>query len=170
VNATWRSPNASRLDEEVPAAGLGREIMAPKTGVFFFLGKIGPSTAAVQLSNEVRTAIIMPPACRIGTVPVFRRSTSVHGSIEKPRRPDDFLHHHREALPEGVDYQTIHAGLLIEHPAAGEGAAQPALVSPRRRPPAQWMLYHHKQNPAVHAPSMTSSRSFKRYDCQFSLG
>jgi len=32
---------------------------------------------------QVRTAIINAPACRIGTVPVYRRSRVVHGSIEK---------------------------------------------------------------------------------------
>ena len=47
-------------------------------------------------------------------MPVYQALESVHGSIEKLDE-DDFLHIIEKHRQQGVDYQTIHAGLLIEH-------------------------------------------------------
>lgn len=70
------------------------------------------STGGVNL-HEVRTSIIGAPSVPIGTVPVYQALESVHGSIDKLDE-DDFLHNIEKHCQHGVDYQTIHAGLLIE--------------------------------------------------------
>jgi phosphomethylpyrimidine synthase len=64
--------------------------------------------------DEIRTAIINASPVPIGTVPVYQALESVHGTIEK-LTPDDFLHVIEKHAAQGVDYQTIHAGILIEH-------------------------------------------------------
>ena len=81
----------------------------------------------------------------IGTVPVYRALESVHGSIEKLDE-DDFLHIIEKHCQRGVDYQTIHAGLLIEHLPKVKGRIT-GIVSRGGGILAQWMLYHHRQNP-----------------------
>ena len=96
-------PNASDAAEEVKKLKL-----AVKYDTVMDL-----STGGVNL-DEVRTAIIDASPVPIGTVPGYQALESVHGSIEKLDE-DDFLHIIEKHCQQGVDYQTIHAGLLIEH-------------------------------------------------------
>ena len=106
VNANiGASPNASDAAEEVKKLKL-----AVKYGADTVMDL---STGGVNL-DEVRTAIIDASPVPIGTVPVYQALESVHGSIEKLDE-DDFLHIIEKHCQQGVDYQTIHAGLLIEH-------------------------------------------------------
>ena len=106
VNANiGASPNASDAAEEVNKLKL-----AVKYGADTVMDL---STGGVNL-DEVRTAIIDASPVPIGTVPVYQALESVHGSIEKLDE-DDFLHIIEKHCQQGVDYQTIHAGLLIEH-------------------------------------------------------
>ena len=106
VNANiGASPNASDAAEEVKKLKL-----AVKYGADTVMDL---STGGVNL-DEVRTAIIDASLVPIGTVPVYQALESVHGSIEKLDE-DDFLHIIEKHCQQGVDYQTIHAGLLIEH-------------------------------------------------------
>jgi thiamine biosynthesis protein ThiC len=91
----------------------------------------------------------------------------VHGSIEKLSE-EDFLHIIEKHCQQGVDYQTIHAGLLIEHLPLVKGRLT-GIVSRGGGILAQWMLYHHKQNP-LYTRFDDICEIFKRYDCTFSLG
>ena len=117
--------------------------------------------------DEVRTAIINASPVPIGTVPVYQALESVHGSIERLSE-DDFLHIIEKHCQQGVDYQTIHAGLLIEHLPKVKGRLT-GIVSRGGGILAQWMLYHHKQNP-LYTRFEDICEIFKRYDCTFSLG
>ena len=103
----------------------------------------------------------------IGTVPVYQALESVHGSIERLSE-DDFLHIIEKHCQQGVDYQTIHAGLLIEHLPKVKGRIT-GIVGRGGGILAQWMLYHHKQNP-LYARFDDICEIFKRYVCTFSLG
>ncbi len=106
VNANiGASPNASDVAQEVEKLHL-----AVKYGADTVMDL---STGGVNL-DEVRTAIINASPVPIGTVPVYQALESVHGMIEKLDE-DDFLHVIEKHCRQGVDYQTIHAGLLIEH-------------------------------------------------------
>jgi phosphomethylpyrimidine synthase len=91
----------------------------------------------------------------------------VPGSIERLSE-DDFLHIIEKHCQQGVDYQTIHAGLLIEHLPKVKGRLT-GIVSRGGGILAQWMLYHHKQNP-LYTRFDDICEIFKRYDCTFSLG
>ena len=135
VNANiGASPNASDASEEVKKLEL-----AVKYGADTVMDL---STGGVNL-DEVRTAIINASPVPIGTVPVYQ-ALSVHGSIERLSE-DDFLHIIEKHCQQGVDYQTIHAGLLIEHLPKVKGRLT-GIVSRGGGILAQWMLYHHKQN------------------------
>ncbi len=159
VNANiGASPNASDVSEELQKLEL-----AVKYGADTVMDL---STGGVNL-DEVRTTIINASPVPIGTVPVYQALESVHGSIEKLSE-DDFLHIIEKHCQQGVDYQTIHAGLLIEHLPKVKGRLT-GIVSRGGGILAQWMLYHHKQNP-LFARFEDICEIFKRYDCTFSLG
>ena len=159
VNANiGASPNASDAAEEVNKLKL-----AVKYGADTVMDL---STGGVNL-DEVRTAIINASPVPIGTVPVYQALESVHGSIEKLDE-DDFLHIIEKHCQQGVDYQTIHAGLLIEHLPKVKGRIT-GIVSRGGGILAQWMLYHHRQNP-LYTRFDDICEIFKRYDCTFSLG
>ncbi len=159
VNANiGASPNASDAQEEVRKLEL-----AVKYGADTVMDL---STGGVNL-DEVRTAIIKASPVPIGTVPVYQSLESVHGRIEKLSE-DDFLHVIEKHCQQGVDYQTIHAGLLIEHLVKVKGRLT-GIVSRGGGILAQWMLYHHKQNP-LYTRFEDICEIFKRYDCSFSLG
>ncbi|QNJ27913.1 phosphomethylpyrimidine synthase ThiC [Synechococcus sp. A15-24] len=159
VNANiGASPNASDAAEEVNKLKL-----AVKYGADTVMDL---STGGVNL-DEVRTAIIDASPVPIGTVPVYQALESVHGSIEKLGE-DDFLQIIEKHCQQGVDYQTIHAGLLIEHLPKVKGRLT-GIVSRGGGILAQWMLYHHRQNP-LYTRFDDICEIFKRYDCTFSLG
>jgi phosphomethylpyrimidine synthase len=106
VNANiGASPNSSNLDEEVDKLKL-----AVKYGADTVMDL---STGGGDL-DTIRTAIIKASPVPIGTVPIYQALESVHGNIEK-LTPDDFLHIIEKHAQQGVDYMTIHAGILIEH-------------------------------------------------------
>jgi phosphomethylpyrimidine synthase len=73
-----------------------------------------------------------------------------------------------EQAKQGVDYMTVHAGLLREHiPLALKRVT--GIVSRGGALMAQWMLAHHQQNPFyTHFEELC--RIFQRYDVAFSLG
>ncbi len=159
VNANiGASPNASDVNEELKKLQL-----AVKYGADTVMDL---STGGVNL-DEVRTAIIKASPVPIGTVPVYQALESVHGSIEKLTE-EDFLHIIEKHCQQGVDYQTIHAGLLIEHLPKVKGRIT-GIVSRGGGILAQWMLYHYKQNP-LFTRFDDICEIFKRYDCSFSLG
>ncbi len=159
VNANiGASPNASDVGEELKKLQL-----AVKYGADTVMDL---STGGVNL-DEVRIAIINESPVPIGTVPVYQALESVHGSIEKLSE-DDFLHIIEKHCQQGVDYQTIHAGLLIEHLPKVKGRIT-GIVSRGGGILAQWMLYHHRQNP-LFTRFDDICEIFKRYDCSFSLG
>ncbi len=159
VNANiGASPNASDVKEELQKLHLAIKYGADTV--------MDLSTGGVNL-DEVRTAIIDSSSVPIGTVPVYQALESVHGSIEKLSE-DDFLHIIEKHCQQGVDYQTIHAGLLIEHLPKVKGRLT-GIVSRGGGILAQWMLYHHKQNP-LFTRFDDICEIFKRYDCSFSLG
>ena len=159
VNANiGASPNASDVNEELKKLEL-----AVKYGADTVMDL---STGGVNL-DEVRKAIINASPVPIGTVPVYQALESVHGSIEKLSE-DDFLHIIEKHCQQGVDYQTIHAGLLIEHLPKVKGRVT-GIVSRGGGILAQWMLYHYKQNP-LYTRFDDICEIFKRYDCTFSLG
>ncbi len=159
VNANiGASPTASDVEQEVEKLDLAVRYGADTV--------MDLSTGGVNL-DEVRTAIIQASPVPIGTVPVYQALESVHGLV-KNLDEDDFLHIIEKHCQQGVDYQTIHAGLLIEHLPKVQGRIT-GIVSRGGGILAQWMLYHHRQNP-LYTRFDDICEIFKRYDCSFSLG
>ncbi len=159
VNANLgASPNSSDINEE-----LDKLRMAVKYGADTVMDL---STGGGDL-DKIRTAIINESVVPIGTVPIYQALESVHGNFDNFTE-DDFLHIIEKHAQQGVDYMTIHAGLLIEHLPLTRSRIT-GIVSRGGGIIAKWMLHHKRQNP-LYTRYSDIMDIFKKYDVTFSLG
>jgi phosphomethylpyrimidine synthase len=159
VNANiGASPTSSNVEEELDKLRLSIKYGADTV--------MDLSTGGGNL-DQIRTTIINASSVPIGTVPVYQALESVHGKMEN-FTADDFLHVIEKHAQQGVDYQTIHAGLLIEHLPLVKTRLT-GIVSRGGGILAKWMLLHRKQNP-LYTRFQDIIEIFKKYDVSFSLG
>src|SRR5579884_957046 len=116
--------------------------------------------------HEIREAILRHSPVPIGTVPIYE-------AISRVKRVEDLnaevmLEVIEEQAQQGVDYMTIHAGVLIQYlPMISKRIT--GIVSRGGAILAQWMAHHHKQN-FLYERFEDIVKIFKRYDVSFSLG
>src|SRR5947209_18024672 len=116
--------------------------------------------------DRIRQAIIDASPVPIGTVPIYQVIQNVKdvGDIT-PRLLLDMVE--RQAQ-QGVDYMTIHAGVLLEHLPLTTNRVT-GIVSRGGSLIAQWMLVRHEQNPwYTHFDEL--SEILRAYDVTYSLG
>ncbi len=116
--------------------------------------------------HEIREAILRHSPVPIGTVPIYE-------AIARVKRLEDLtadimLEVIEEQAAQGVDYMTIHAGVLIQYlPLVAKRIT--GIVSRGGAILAQWMAHHHKQN-FLYERFEDIVKIFKKYDVSFSLG
>ena len=152
------SPTSSSLAEELEKLKLAIKYGADTV--------MDLSTGGGNL-DEIRTAIIQASPIPVGTVPIYQALESVHGNVEKLSE-EDILHIIEKQAQQGVDYMTIHAGILIQHLPLVRNRLT-GIVSRGGGIIARWMLVHHKQNP-LYTRFRDIIEIFKKYDVSFSLG
>jgi len=114
----------------------------------------------------IRKAIIDASPVPVGTVPVYE-------AISRVRRPEDLtfdlmLEVIEEQAEQGVDYMTIHAGVLREHvPFVRKRIT--GIVSRGGSLMAHWMEHHKKQN-FLYENIDKICKVFKKHDVSFSFG
>src|SRR5438874_5814463 len=92
---------------------------------------------------EIREAILRHSPVPIGTVPIYEAISRVK-RIED-LTPEIYLEVIEEQAAQGVDYMTVHAGVLIQYlPMVSNRIT--GIVSRGGAILAQWMAHHHKQN------------------------
>jgi phosphomethylpyrimidine synthase len=64
--------------------------------------------------DRIRQAIIDASPVPIGTVPIYQMLEELGGNIED-MRPQHFLDMVEHQAKQGVDYMTVHAGVMLEH-------------------------------------------------------
>jgi phosphomethylpyrimidine synthase len=115
---------------------------------------------------RIRRAIIERSPVPIGTVPIYEALTRV-------RRIEDLtaglmLEVIEEQAQQGVDYMTIHAGVLVQYvPLASKRIT--GIVSRGGAILAEWMVKNHRQN-MLYERFEDICRIFQKYDVSFSLG
>jgi phosphomethylpyrimidine synthase len=115
---------------------------------------------------RIRQAIIDASPVPIGTVPIYEALTRVKGKIEDLSWPvmRDVI---QEQAEQGVDYMTIHAGVLIQYvPLATKRIT--GIVSRGGSLLAEWMVRHHQQN-MLYENYDEICKIFQKYDVSFSL-
>ena len=116
--------------------------------------------------HEIREAILRHSPVPIGTVPIYE-------AIARVKRVEDLnaaimLEVIEEQAQQGVDYMTIHAGVLIQYvPMVAKRIT--GIVSRGGAILAQWMTHHHKQN-FLYECFDDICKIMKKYDVSFSLG
>ena len=116
--------------------------------------------------DAIRQAIIAASPVPIGTVPIYQAITIVK-QVED-LTPGDMIDMIEHQAKQGVDYMTIHAGVLLEHLPLVQHRIT-GIVSRGGALMAQWMLAHKTQNP-LYTHFDTLCRIFRKYDVSFSLG
>ncbi|HKD03218.1 MAG TPA: phosphomethylpyrimidine synthase ThiC [Terriglobales bacterium] len=116
--------------------------------------------------HAIREAILRHSPVPIGTVPIYE-------AIARVKRIEDLtagimLEVIEEQAEQGVDYMTIHAGVLIEYlPLISKRIT--GIVSRGGAILAQWMAHHHRQN-FLYECFDDICEVFKKHDVSFSLG
>ncbi len=117
--------------------------------------------------DETREAIIAASPIPVGTVPIYQALERVNGKPEDLTADIMFEVIELQAK-QGVDYMTIHAGVLIEHlPLVGGRTT--GIVSRGGAILAQWCMRHRKQN-FLYTEYDRLLEICKKYDVTISLG
>jgi phosphomethylpyrimidine synthase len=116
--------------------------------------------------HVIREAILRHSPVPIGTVPIYE-------AVSRVKRIEDLnaevmLEVIEEQAEQGVDYMTIHAGVLIQYlPMVAKRIT--GIVSRGGAILAQWMAYHRKQN-FLYERFDDICKIFAKHDVSFSLG
>ncbi len=117
--------------------------------------------------HETREWVLRNSPVPIGTVPIYQCLEKVGGKIEDLDF-DVFLETIEEQCEQGVDYFTIHAGVLLRYvPLTAKRVT--GIVSRGGSIMAKWCLAHHKEN-FLYTNFERLCEVMKRYDVSFSLG
>jgi len=116
--------------------------------------------------HEIREEILRHSPVPIGTVPIYE-------AVSRVKRIEDLsadlmLEVIEEQAQQGVDYMTIHAGVLVQYlPLISKRIT--GIVSRGGAILAQWMAHHHKQN-FLYERFDDITKVLKKYDVSYSLG
>src|SRR5262245_12122414 len=116
--------------------------------------------------DGIRQAIVDASTVPIGTVPIYQ----VEQLIKDPgdMTPQMLLDMVEHQAKQGVDYMTIHAGVLLEYVPLTKNRIT-GIVSRGGSLIAAWMIQHHKQNPwYTHFDELCEI--MRAYDVTYSLG
>jgi phosphomethylpyrimidine synthase len=156
VNANiGASPVASSLDQEIEK--------------LHFAQRYGADTL-MDLSTggalaETRQALIDNSTIPIGTVPIY---AMIFGRQIEDLGYDDILREIEFQARQGVDYFTIHAGILRSHLKLVRGRLT-GIVSRGGSLLAKWMIHHGRENPMYELFDEISA-IMREYDVTYSLG
>ncbi len=115
---------------------------------------------------EIREAILRHSPVPIGTVPLYEALNRVKKLEDL--NIDVYLEVIEEQAEQGVDYFTVHAGLLIQYvPMVSKRIT--GIVSRGGAILAQWMTHHHKQN-FLYEHFDRIVKVMAKHDVSFSLG
>ena len=117
--------------------------------------------------DDIRNAIIQASPVPIGTVPIYQMLEELGGEIED-MRPQHFLDMVDHQAKQGVDYMTIHCGVLLEHLHLSMNRVT-GIVSRGGSLIAKWMMAHRKQNP-LYTHFGDLCEIMRQYDVTWSLG
>lgn len=117
--------------------------------------------------HETRERILRNAPVPVGTVPIYQALEKVNGVVED-LDIDVFVDTLIEQAEQGVDYFTIHAGVLLDHIPLTAGRLT-GIVSRGGSIMAKWCLAHHRDN-FLYTEFERICEVMKKYDIAFSLG
>jgi len=116
--------------------------------------------------DAIRQAIIDASPAPIGTVPIYQAVSEL--KKDEDWTAEDLLEMIEHQAQQGVDYMTVHCGVLLEHlPLVNSRVT--GIVSRGGSLMAQWSLQHRRQNPLYERFDDLCDIA-RRYDVTLSLG
>src|SRR6266699_2534580 len=116
--------------------------------------------------DAIRQAILEASPVPIGTVPIYQAVTAVK-QVED-LTADDLLDMVEHQAQQGVDYVTVHCGILREYVGLALGRVT-GIVSRGGSLLAYWMMHHNRQNPFyTHFDRILETA--RKYDVTLSMG
>jgi phosphomethylpyrimidine synthase len=116
--------------------------------------------------DEIRAAMIAHSPVPLGTVPIYQAVQQV--KRVEDLTADDLIDNIRHQAEQGVDYMTLHCGVLREHLPLVQHRIT-GIVSRGGSLMAQWMIHHKQQNP-LYTHFDRILEICRRYDVTISLG
>ena len=116
--------------------------------------------------DNIRQRVIDGVTVPVGTVPLYQMCEQLDDIVDM--KPGDFVDVVEHQARQGVDYMTIHCGVLKEHlPLTDKRVA--GIVSRGGSLMAKWMVVHRQENPLfTHFDDLCDV--MRRYDVTWSLG
>jgi phosphomethylpyrimidine synthase len=155
----------ANIGNSAVTSNIGEELKKLHTSVHYGADTVMDLSTGGEI-HQIREAILRHSPVPIGTVPIYE-------AISRVRRVEDLnasvmLEVIEEQAAQGVDYMTIHAGVLIQYlPMVSKRIT--GIVSRGGAILGQWMAYHHKQN-FLYECFEDICKIFAKYDVSFSLG
>ena len=155
----------SNIGNSAVTSNIDEELKKLHTSVHFGADTVMDLSTGGDI-HDIREAILRHAPVPIGTVPIYE-------AISRVKRVEDLtagvmLEVIEEQAAQGVDYMTIHAGVLIQYlPLVSKRIT--GIVSRGGAILAQWMAHHHKQN-FLYECFDDICKIMKKYDVSFSLG
>ncbi|MCB9926785.1 MAG: phosphomethylpyrimidine synthase ThiC [Planctomycetaceae bacterium] len=144
----------------------GEELQKLHTSVHFGADTVMDLSTGKDIDN-IRRAIIDASPVPIGTVPIYQMLEELGGNIED-MNAQHFLDMVEHQAKQGVDYMTVHCGVLLEHLHLSTNRVT-GIVSRGGSLIAKWMMVHRKQNPLyTHFDDLCDI--MREYDVTWSLG
>ncbi|MEM8910225.1 MAG: phosphomethylpyrimidine synthase ThiC [Planctomycetota bacterium] len=134
----------ANIGNSAVTSNVGEELEKLHTAVHHGADTVMDLSTGKDIDN-IRKKIIGASPVPIGTVPIYQMLEELGGNIED-MRTQHFLDMVEHQAKQGVDYMTIHCGILLEHLHLTVNRVT-GIVSRGGSLIAKWMMTHQKQNP-----------------------
>jgi phosphomethylpyrimidine synthase len=156
----------ANIGNSAVTSDLGEELEKLHTAVHFGADTVMDLSTGKDI-DRIRRDIIDASPVPIGTVPIYQMLEELGGNIED-MQPQHFLDMVEHQAKQGVDYMTVHCGVLMEHLHLTTERVT-GIVSRGGSLIAKWMMSHRKQNPLYeHFGDLCDI--MREYDVTWSLG
>jgi phosphomethylpyrimidine synthase len=155
----------ANIGNSAVTSDIGEELKKLHTAVHYGADTVMDLSTGGDI-HQIREAILRHSPVPIGTVPIYE-------AVSRVKRIEDLnanvmLEVIEEQAEQGVDYMTIHAGVLVQYlPLISKRIT--GIVSRGGAILAQWMAHHHKQN-FLYECFDDICKIFAKHDVSFSLG
>jgi phosphomethylpyrimidine synthase len=165
IGVATRCKINANIGNSATASNVGEELEKLRYAVRYGADTVMDLSTGGDIAG-IRRAIIENSSVPIGTVPIYE-------ALSRVRRVEDLsaglmLEVIEEQAGQGVDYMTIHAGVLIQHVPLTTRRLT-GIVSRGGAILAEWMVKHHRQN-FLYECFEDICKIFRKYDVTFSLG
>ncbi len=156
----------ANIGNSAVTSNVGEELDKLHTAVHFGADTVMDLSTGKDIDN-IRRKIIDKSPVPIGTVPIYQMLEELGGNIED-MKAQHFLDMVEHQAKQGVDYMTIHCGIMLEHLHLTVNRVT-GIVSRGGSLIAKWMMVHNKQNPLYDAFDDLCD-IMRQYDVTWSLG